>query len=120
MRGNRTSYKAEVEERCAAAAVHKSIQARHFSEKFNTSIIANNRGESLELGRFSHLPTPGHQLWENGEELLLFFFRLSFRKFHKLGIKEKVNFLKGWFVLPLQDFSSSGNSDILNRGVLFS
>lgn len=77
MRGNRTSYKAEVEERCAAAAVHKSIQARHFSKKFNTSIIANNREESLELGRFSHLPTPGHQLWENGEELLLFFFSVS-------------------------------------------
>lgn len=40
-------------------------------KKFNTSVIANSRGESLELGRFSHLPTPGHQLWENGEELFL-------------------------------------------------
>lgn len=56
---------------------------------------------------------------KTGKSCCCFFSVSPFRKFRKLGIKEKVNFLKGWFVLPLQDFSSSGNSDILNRAVFF-
>lgn len=77
-----TCYKAEVEERCAAAAVHKLIQggrSKKKKKKFSASIIANSRGESLELGHFSHLPTPGHQLWKNGEALL--FSLYLFEKF---------------------------------------
>lgn len=61
-------------------------------KKFNTSVIANNRGESLELGRFSHLPTPGHQLWENGEEL---FFSLSLSESFENWLKKGSKLLKG-------------------------
>lgn len=84
---------------CSCCSQVDSGLAFFKKEKFNTSVIANNRGEGLELGRFSHLPTPGHQLRENGEDLL--FFSLSSRKFWNVGKKGKQTFEKMFFFLLL-------------------
>lgn len=49
-----------MEDRCSAAAVHNSIQASHFSKKFNTSLIASTEEKawiSAGFHTFPHLAT---------------------------------------------------------------
>lgn len=45
-----------MEDRCAAAAVHNSIQASHFSEKFNTSLIASAEEKAWSSAGFHTFP----------------------------------------------------------------